>query len=77
MSDVFIEPLSSNQWQLDIEKLFNVTLASFQQNFAAAATGPSDPRQKSLLEEPPTDTTKECAKIRQVTSSFHTGIQQS
>lgn len=45
-------PLRANQWQVDVEKWFNIGLAFMQQNCIEAAGGPSDSRLRGWLIKP-------------------------
>lgn len=57
-----MSPLATNQWQLDVSKWFNISLATIQQNFVDVAMGPSDPRQESFLIRPRTHAEKNMCK---------------
>lgn len=48
-------PLSRDQWQLDVERWYNISLASIQQNFVEMAAGPSDGRLRDLVVKPASD----------------------
>lgn len=48
-------PLSRDQWQLDVEKWYNISLASIQQNFVEIAAGPSDGRLRDWAVKPAND----------------------
>lgn len=47
--------IPDNQWQVDVERWNNITLASKQQDFLDAASGPSDPRMNEFIFGPSTD----------------------
>lgn len=45
-------PLARNQWQIDVEKWINISLASIQQSCVELASGPSDPRMDNFITRP-------------------------
>ncbi|KAB2571216.1 hypothetical protein DBV05_g10111 [Lasiodiplodia theobromae] len=49
LSQGLMGPLASNQWQRDVTKWFNISLATIQQNFVDVAAGSSEPSQESFL----------------------------
>jgi hypothetical protein len=49
-------PLPDNQWMLDIQHWHNITLASLQDSFVVAVTGPSDPAVLPWMNRKPNNT---------------------
>ncbi|KAB2573371.1 hypothetical protein DBV05_g7964 [Lasiodiplodia theobromae] len=67
-------PLSRHQWQLDVEKWNNISLASIQQNFVEMAAGPSDGRLKDLVVKPARDGQKRFCNNQKVRNTAYTNF---
>ncbi|KAL1633282.1 hypothetical protein SLS58_011148 [Diplodia intermedia] len=46
-------PLAPDQWQQDVERFHNISMAGVQRRFVETATGPADPAMRAFLRRPP------------------------
>ncbi|KAF4537697.1 Cytochrome p450 protein [Lasiodiplodia theobromae] len=67
-------PLSRDQWQLDVEKWYNISLASIQQNFVEIAAGPSDGRLRDWAVKPANDGEKRFCNNQKVRNTAYTNF---
>jgi hypothetical protein len=63
--------LPNNQWELEVENLYKVTLADLQRSVLELSTGPIDPTMRRFLVQPNTTETKKiCANQKIRSDSF-------
>ncbi|KAL0258270.1 hypothetical protein SLS55_007443 [Diplodia seriata] len=67
-------PIPDYQWQLDVEKLNNISLAWLQQYFVDIATGPSDPRMDPFSILPRNENDKRTCRNQKILSSDYTNF---
>lgn len=61
-ADGFQGPIANNQWQLDVEKWHNISMARLQQLFVETATGSLDTAMRDFLSPPLNDRMKRLCK---------------
>ncbi|KAF2727856.1 hypothetical protein EJ04DRAFT_505057 [Polyplosphaeria fusca] len=64
-------PLPDNQWQLDVQRWFDITLAAMQQAAVDTAVGPSNPEVLKVYTRPNTTTEKYYCKNQKIRSSAY------
>ena len=66
--------IPDNQWELEVESLFKVTLASLQKLVVDQATGPADPALLPILTRPNTTEQQKVCANQKIRSDSHTSI---
>ncbi|KAF2142266.1 uncharacterized protein K452DRAFT_333074 [Aplosporella prunicola CBS 121167] len=74
MGGGFLGPLRENQWQLDVEKWTNITLASIQKSFVEAVTGPPNAQQKDFQVKPEDNSQKRMCQNQKILSTAYTNF---
>lgn len=59
---IFQGRIANNQWQLDVERWFNISMATIQQRYIEVATGSTDPEMRKYIVPPSNSRQKRLCK---------------